>query len=403
MAETTFHHGVRVTETTDLGDAINDIDSSVIGIVCTADDADEDTFPLNTPVLLTRVSTALGKAGTTGTLRSALVAISNLCSPKTVVIRVPEAENYTPDASDIDPPDQDSLTIGGTDKDGRYTGMYALLSAEARVGYRPRILAAPGLDSQPVAVQLAVFAKKLRAFCYVGANGCNSVAEAIKYADNFSEREVMVIYPDWEAYDTTAGETVTLPAPAVAVGLRAYIDQTVGWHKSLSNVAVSGVTGISKDIYYSLQDTDSDTDLLNNGHVTALIKRSGFRFWGNRTCDTETYIFEVYTRTAQILADTVAEAHAKYNDAPMTPSLAKDIVDGINAKLSGLVTAGKLLGGKAWFDTAENAVTDLRQGKLTISYNYTPVPPLEDLELIQDFTDTYFSVFSSVASSDTAS
>lgn len=51
MSETRFH-GARVRENTDLVTAINDIDSSVIGVVCVADDADPDTFPLNTHVLL---------------------------------------------------------------------------------------------------------------------------------------------------------------------------------------------------------------------------------------------------------------------------------------------------------------------------------------------------------------
>lgn len=118
---TTFHHGVRVTETTDLGDAINDIDSSVIGVVCTADDADTTAFPLNTPVLITRVASVLGKAGKSGTLLSTLTAISNQCSPRIVVVRVAEADNVTPDASDDDPPTQDALVIGGQDEDGRYT------------------------------------------------------------------------------------------------------------------------------------------------------------------------------------------------------------------------------------------------------------------------------------------
>ena len=43
-SETRFH-GARVKENTDLVTAINDIDSSVIGIVATADDADSDAFP----------------------------------------------------------------------------------------------------------------------------------------------------------------------------------------------------------------------------------------------------------------------------------------------------------------------------------------------------------------------
>ena len=59
MAETRFH-GVRVRENTDLVTAINDVDSSVIGLIAVADDADEEQFPLDTPVLLTRVNNVLG-------------------------------------------------------------------------------------------------------------------------------------------------------------------------------------------------------------------------------------------------------------------------------------------------------------------------------------------------------
>lgn len=76
MSETRFH-GARVTESTDLVTAINDVDSSVIGIVATADDADAELFPLNKPTLLTRVNDVLGKCGTTGTLYRALKAIAD--------------------------------------------------------------------------------------------------------------------------------------------------------------------------------------------------------------------------------------------------------------------------------------------------------------------------------------
>ncbi|MFZ4219690.1 phage tail sheath subtilisin-like domain-containing protein [Enterobacter ludwigii] len=389
----TFHHGTRVNETTDLSDAINDIDSSVIGVVCTADDADADIFPLNTPVLITRVMSVMNKAGTTGTLSTVLTAIGNQCSPKVVVIRVADAANWKPTRSDEDEPTQDSLVIGGQGDDGKFTGLYALLTAEARAGVKPRIIGAPGLDSLNVATELGVIAKKLRAFTYVGAPGCNSVEDAKNYRMQLSGRETMVIWPDWTAYDSNTGLTGIVPSPAVALGLRASIDQAVGWHKSLSNVEVSGVTGITHDVYYSLQDADSDTDDLNQAGVTTLIKRNGFRFWGNRTCDEETYIFEVYTRTAQILADEVAESNAQNVDDPLNPSLAHDIVDGVSKKLSSLTTKGQLLGGKAWFETVDNDKDSLRNGKLTVKYNYTPVPPLEDLEFIQDFTDDYFSVF----------
>lgn len=90
MSETRFH-GVRVRENTDLVTAINDIESSVIGVVAVADDADAETFPLNTPVLLTRVNNVLGKAGKTGSLYKTLKAIADQTSPKVIVVRVAAA------------------------------------------------------------------------------------------------------------------------------------------------------------------------------------------------------------------------------------------------------------------------------------------------------------------------
>ncbi|STE82300.1 Major tail sheath protein FI [Escherichia coli] len=35
----------------------------------------------------------------------------------------------------------------------------------------------------------------------------------------------------------------------------------------------------------------------------------------------------------------------------------------------------------------DNGTTNLRQGRVRIRYKYTPVPPLEDMELYQTFTD----------------
>ncbi|HDL8284678.1 TPA: phage tail sheath protein [Yersinia enterocolitica] len=390
---TNYHHGVSGEETTDTSTIINDIDSAVIGVVCTADDADAATFPLNTPVLLTRVKNVLGKAGKNGTLRQTLKAISDQASPQTVVVRVAEGGTEEGEKS------TETNVIGGVDENGLYTGLYALLVAEMRVGVKPRIIGAPGLDTLAVANQIAIFARELKAFAYISANGCKTIAEAKIYRKNFIQREVMVIYPDWLAYDSEAESNVVVPAPAYALGLRAKIDADIGWHKTLSNVAVDGVLGTSADIYFSLQGKDTDADELNSNHITTLIKQKGFRFWGSRTCEEEVFIFESYTRTAQILLDTVAEAHFYYIDKPLTPSLAKDVIDGINRKLSAYVTAGRLLGARCWYDIDANSTDTLKLGKLTIRYNYTPVPPLENLGLIQEFTDEYFASFANAVNS----
>lgn len=288
MSETRFH-GARVTENTDLVTAINDVDSSVIGIVATADDADAKLFPLNKPTLLTRVNDVLGKCGSTGTLYRALKAIADQVSTKVIVVRVAEHKEE-------DGKTQDQLVIGGSEDDGSYTGMYALLVAEQdeSIGYRPRILAAPELDTEAVTKSLCVIAGKLRAFVYATCHGCNTMAEAITYRQKFNEREVMLLWPDFIAYNPKGGKNETFPAPAYACGLRAYIDHEQGWHKSLSNVPVKNVLGMSRHVFWSLQAEDSDANSLNNKEITTIIRRNGFRFWGNRTPETNAYIFEVY-------------------------------------------------------------------------------------------------------------
>ncbi len=73
-----------------------------------------------------------------------------------------------------------------------------------------------------------------------------------------------------------------LMPPPVRFGLRAKIDEQTGWHKSLSNVGVNGVTGISADVFWDLQDPATDAGLLNQNDVTTLIRKDGFRFWGSR-------------------------------------------------------------------------------------------------------------------------
>lgn len=58
-------------------------------------------------------------------------------------------------------------------------------------------------------------------------------------------------------------------------------------------------------------------------------------------------------------------------------------------------TLGYLLGGQCWFDDSVNDKEGLKDGKLLIDYDYTPVPPLENLLLRQRITDRYLMDFGS--------
>ncbi|CAN7259359.1 phage tail sheath protein [Variovorax sp. LjRoot84] len=385
MALTDYHHGVRVLEINEGTRPIRVINTSIIGLVATAPDADAIAFPLNTPVLVTNVYSALAKAGTGGTLAKTLQAIADQARPITVVVRVELGADEAATTTNV---------IGTVLPSGQKTGMKALLAAQAKLGIKPRILGAPGLDTQPVAAAFATLAQDLRAFAYVSAWGCDTIEEATAYRDQFGARELMVIYPDFLAWDSVANANAAAPAVARALGLRSKIDTEIGWHKTLSNVAVNGVTGISRDIFWDLQNPNTDAGVLNAGDVTTLINSSGYRFWGSRTCsDDPLFAFESATRTAQVLADTMAEAHMWAVDKPLHPSIVKDILEGVNAKFRYLKTAGYILDGSAWYDEEINQADTLKDGKLVIDYDYTPLPPIEDLTFRQRITDRYYADF----------
>ncbi|EPX0458273.1 phage tail sheath protein [Yersinia enterocolitica] len=386
-----YHHGVRVLEINEGTRVISTISTAIVGMVCTSDDADAAAFPLDTPVLITDVLAAAGKAGKKGTLAASLLAIAEQSRPVTVVVRVATGKDEDETTSNI---------IGGADENGRYTGMKALLDAQSVTGVRPRILGVPGLDNLAVSTALAGICQKLRAFGYISAYGCKTLSEAILYRDNFSQRELMLIWPDFLSWNTTANSTDIAYATARALGLRAKIDTDTGWHKTLSNVGVNGVTGISASVYWDLQTVGTDADLLNQACVTTLVRKDGFKFWGSRTCsDDPLFAFENYTRTAQILADTMAEAQLWAIDRPMHPTLVKDMIGSINAKFREMKSAGLIIDGTCWYDDSANDKDTLKAGKLFIDYDYTPVPPLEDLTLRQRITDKYLVNFAAAVNS----
>lgn len=197
-----YHHGVRVVEVNEGTRSITTVSTAIVGMVCTGDDADASVFPLNKPVLLTDVLEASGKAGESGTLARSLDAIADQSKPVTVVVRVAQGETEAETTSNI---------IGGVTSDGKKTGMKALLSAQSQLKVKPRILGVPGHDTQAVATELMSIAQSLRGFAYLSAYGCKTVEEAIAYRDNFSQREGMLIWPDFINFDT-----VLKPAGGVA-------------------------------------------------------------------------------------------------------------------------------------------------------------------------------------------
>jgi len=365
-----YDHGIKITEGLGGTRPIDSISTQVIGLVGMASDADAGTFPAATPVLITDIRAAIAKAGVQGTLADSLTAIAEQTNTIVIVIRVVEGAAGAGQAA---------ATLANV-----IAGVNKLPTAEAVVGVRPRILGAPGLDSETVTDALCQAAAKLRAFAYAGCDVADTIAEAVTYRANFAARELMLIYPDTSK---GGGDMV-----ARAMGLRAKIDQQIGWHKTLSNVAVNGITGLQHPIFFDILSNDTDAGVLNDSEVTTLVRTNGYRFWGNRTCsDDPLFAFESVVRTNQVLQDEIARGLVWAIDKPLGGGLVKDILETINARFRSLKAQGKIIGAEAWFDKSLNPKTDLAAGKLRIPYKYTPCAPAESIELMPEITDEFYA------------
>lgn len=381
MAEANRHHGITANEYTEGVRSISDISTAIIGMVCTAEDADAKVFPLNTPIFATSAYDLIAKAGTKGTLAKSLDAIVDQADAQVVIVRVADSKNT----------EELKANVIGTAEGGNYTGLKALRRAKAVTGFTPKILGCPELDSQDVLTELVGVAQATRAFAYGSAGGNPDITEVGNYRKNFGQRELMLIDNEFMAFDPTTKKTETAATIARVLGARAKLDKNVGWHKSISNTEINGVSGLKFARSFDLLDKNCDANTLNNKDVTTLIREDGFRVWGNRTCTNDSMMaFEVATRTAQIIQETIASAFMWALDKPMHPSLMEDIIMAINAKLAQYVNKGFILGARVFIDKTLNTSETVQSGQFTISYEFTWVPPLENMVFNQHVTDTFF-------------
>ena len=357
-------------EREDTNSYIQTIETATAAVVVTADDADATKIPLNTPVKFAGFDEAtLAACGTTGTLRKVIDAIgSQGYAPLLAVIRV---------ADDADP----AILAANVE-----AGIAKIAEVSPTFDFTPRILAAPGLDAHAdVVTGLAVMAKKLGAYAYVGLSSviyddaCLEATEGQYDAD-----EIMPIWPDF----TKSGSRVW--SAAVAVGLRARIDNDhpQSYAKTLSNVSVKGVDGSTVPVSWDIQGSaGTDAAELNNLNVTTLVKHSGaWRFWGNRSGSGK---FESSARIRNVMDMLIANAQLAKADEPMSQALIEDIVEDVSASVRVNVRNRLLINGSVWLDPGWNNADEISQGGIYVHYDFTPPPPLESITLVSIETGKY--------------
>ncbi|ATO57119.1 phage tail sheath subtilisin-like domain-containing protein [Bartonella sp. 1-1C] len=409
---TGFLHGVEVIEIDDGTRPLRAVQSAVIGIIGTAPDADEQVFPLNTPVL---VSGSLSKAAKLdrigrqrGTLPNALDLIFKQVGAIVVVVRVKEGDNENATLTNI---------LGGVNENGAYEGVHAFIGAQSVVGQTPRILIAPGFTHQrpssvsieenetgftvkddigttsnPVAAELIGIAERLRAIVVIDAPNTTDEA-ALAAAKDFDSKRAILIDPFVKV--NRNGEILEEPASAAVAGVIAKIDFANGFWHSPSNKVINGIVGIARPIDFSIGDRSSRANLLNEQNITTIIRENGYRLWGNRTLSSDTkFAFLSVVRTADMINDAILRGHLWAVDRNIKRTYLNDVSESVNAYLRDLKAQGAILGGRCTPDLELNTASAIQDGRVYFNVEFTPTTPAEHItfrsQIINDYLEEIF-------------
>lgn len=351
----------------------------------------DEPFPLNTPKLVAGSRGEAAALGTAGTLGNAMDGIFDQIGAAVVVVRVAEGADEAATIANV---------IGGVNATtGQLEGVHALLGAESAVGVAPRLLIAPGFTHQrdgganAVVAELAGIADRMRAV--IIADGPNTTDEAaLAYRDDWGSDRIYVVDPWVKVFRD--GVTVSEPASARVAGVIARTDNDLGFWWSPSNKLIDGITGTSRDIDFKLGDVNSRANILNENEVTTIIRQDGFRLWGNRTTAADPkWTFLSVRRTADIIAESLQQAHLWAVDRNITKTYVEDVTEGVNAYLRSLVNRGAILGGTCWPDPDLNSAANIAAGKVYFNFDFTPPYPAEHITFRSQLVNTYISeVFS---------
>jgi len=389
-----FLHGVQVIDVDDGERSISVASSSVIGIVGTAPGADPVAFPLNVPVLVTS-STLVAKLTATvsaapGTLPDAFDSITDQSQPAVVVVRV-----------DVGATDAETLAnvVGGMDAvTGAYQGTHVFLGAQSILGVKPRILIAPGFThttpvaggANPVVAEMVGIATKLRAII-IQDGPSTTDADALSLAAVGGSKRIYLVDPQTQKTDAS-GNVINSWGSAAAAGVIAYVDNAKGWWFSPSNNVINGIIGTSRPIDFAMGEPTSRANLLNAGNVATIIRLNGFRLWGNRTLSADPkWTFLCVVRTADIIADSLQDAHLWAVDQGITKNYVGEVQENVNAFMRGLKTKGAILGGSCWIDKDLNSAAQIAAGDISWDFDFTPVYPAEKLTFRSHLVNDYIT------------
>ena len=340
----------------------------------------DEAFPLNTPVLVAGRRTEAARLGTAGTLPPAIDAIFDQYGAWVVVVRVTAGQDKAATVTNI----IGDLTL--------HTGVKAWLDAESRVFATPRVLVAPGFtDEQAVVAEMLGVAEMLKAV--VIADGPDTTdAAAIDYRMNFGSERVYLVDPQVKIWDTMTNGYRFDPVSARVAGVIARSDNERGFWWSPSNREINGIVGTRRGIDLELGNAQSRANYLNEHDVATIVRKEGWRLWGNRSCSEDPkWQFLSVRRTADMIHEALQRSHLWAVDRNITKTYMEDVVMGVRSFINHLRVVGAVLGGDCWVDQELNTPESIADGRVYFDFDFTPPYPAERVSFRSHLTNQYIA------------
>lgn len=356
MADGNYLHGVEHFWLENTDKPIEILAASTIGLVATADDANETVFPLNTPTLVNS-DKMLADAGSTGTLFWALKDIYAQAGAVVIVVRVEE--------NAIDP-EMEAANVVGTvdDATGRYTGLQAMLAAESRLGVRPRLIIAPDFSQlETVRPALETVCKKLRAIPIIdgGEGGYDAVIGEVANLD-----EAFFVNGGVKLFDADLAETVGRWMSPTIAGHIVRVDNEEGYWHSPSSRKIYNIMGSRETIDHAIGSLTSKANLYNSNNVSVIVnQQGGYYLYGNRLANGGML---THQRIRYIVGDSIMYAHQEMVDRNINKAYVEGVLKRVNKLLRRLKLRGVIRDGEVW---ADKELNEASQGTSQVYFDYS--------------------------------
>ena len=240
-----------------------------------------------------------------------------------------------------------------------------------------------GACRSPLVAHLQGVADRLRAIVVPDLPNTTTQA-AIDYRRDWGSARLFSADPWPRVWDNAISDLATVPASPYVAGAIAASDNDPerGVHWSPSSFEINGVSGLARPIDHSLSDPSAESQILNSCDVATFVRDNGFRLFGNRTMSSDPlWQFLSVRRTADLINDSVEAGVAWALDRPFSVRNLVEVAEGVTDFMRGLRTDGMTLGGRVWFDPAENTQAKIRSGNWTYDLDMEPPPPAERITL----------------------